>query len=29
MKKIEFKDLPIEETPLDAYTLNLMQQKIA
>ena len=28
MKKIEFKDLPIEETPLDAYTLNLLQQNV-
>ena len=28
MKKIEFKDLPIEETPLDAYTLNLLQKNV-
>ena len=28
MKKIELKDLPIEETPLDAYTLNLLQQNV-
>ena len=28
LKKIEFKDLPSEETPLDAATLNTMQDNI-